>query len=409
MALCYAPEEVSGAVLVTEMAVDLARRGHQVSMITAAPSYPYGVVFPGYHNRLLQVEWLDGVKVVRTWSYISPQRTFWRLIFHYGTYCLSAFLGGLLAGKPEILVNYSPPLPLGLTAWLLSRIWKIPWVIQIEDLYPDAAMAAGVLTHEKVISFFYAMERFLYRKAEHISSISHTFYKKILAKGIPAEKQTVIPIWADPENVYPMVKENPFRQKHNLGGKFVVMYAGNMGCTSCLDDVLAAAEILKDDPDVHFVLVGEGVKKNSLQEYSNQKNLNQVLFLPYQPREIFNELMAAADVGLVTLNFDSARSSLPSKTFNIMASGRPIIAITPNDSELAEIVRTGDCGIQIPPEKPEILAKVIQNLKDEKYQLERMGNNGRSLLETTYNRHCCVDAYEKMLLGFSKNPTRFNT
>jgi colanic acid biosynthesis glycosyl transferase WcaI len=187
MAQCYAPEEVSAAVLITELATDLVKRGHQVTFVTGAPNYPYGRVFEGYRNRAYQVEWLDGVRVVRTWSHISPNASFWPRILHYGTYSATAFYGGLLAGKPDIVVNYSPPLPLGLSAWLLSRLWRVPWVLQLEDLYPDAAVAAGMLQNRPAIAFFAAMERFQYRQATHISLIA----ERAMASGIPVVATSV--------------------------------------------------------------------------------------------------------------------------------------------------------------------------------------------------------------------------
>ena len=398
MAQCYAPENVSAAVLITELATDLVRRGHQVSFVTGAPSYPYGRVFPGYRNRLYQVEWLDDVKVVRTWSYISPLKSFWPRILHYGTFSATAFYGGLLAGKPDILVSYSPPLPLGLSAWLLSRLWHVPWVLQVEDLYPDAAVAAGALRNRRVIAFFAAMEHFLYQRATHISLIAESFRQNLLGKGVPSDRITVIPVWADPDVVRPLPKENGFRDQHGLAGKFVVMYAGNLGLTSSLEDVMVAAELLKESPDIRFVMVGEGVKKAALEEMSRCKGLQNVLFLAYQPREVFPEMLAAADLSLVTLNHASSLSSLPSKTFNIMASARPILAVTPPDSEIAQIVREGRCGINTPSGQPQLLAETILSLRDQAGQLLDMGQNGRSLLETRFSRAHCVDMYEQLLL-----------
>ena len=329
MAQCYAPEDVSAAVLITELATDLVRRGHQVAFITGAPNYPQGRVFAGYPNRAYQVEWLEGVRVVRTWSYISPSKGFWPRLLHYGTYSASAFYGGLFAGKPDVIVSYSPPLPLGVSAWLLSRLWQVPWVLELEDLYPDAAVAAGVLRSRRVIAFFSAMERFLYRHATHISVISESFRTNLDRKGVPAEKMTLIPVWADPDIVRPLPKENRFRQRLGLSGKLVVMYAGNLGLTSCLEDVIDAAKLLKEAADICFVIVGEGVKKDDLAAMAQDAALTNVMFLPYQPREVFPEMLAAADVGLVTLNHSSASSSLPSKIFNVMASARPILAVAP--------------------------------------------------------------------------------
>lgn len=415
MAQCYAPEDVSAAVLITELATDLVRRGHEVTFITGAPNYPHGRVFPGYRNRAYQVEWLDGVRVVRTWSYISPSKALWPRLLHYGTYSASAFYGGLFAGRPDIIVNYSPPLPLGLSAWLLSRLWRIPWVLELEDLYPDAAVAAGVMRNERLIGFFSAMERFLYRHATHISVISESFRRNLERKGVPPPKITLIPVWADPDVVRPLPKENDFRRGLGLSGKFVVMYAGNLGLTSCLEDVLGAAKILaaaeqpaaaplpaaaklpKDEDGIRFVLIGEGVKKDDLEAAARAAGLTNVMFLPYQPREIFPEMLAAADVGLVTLNASSASSSLPSKVFNTMASARPILAVAPADSDLAQLVENAACGVVVPPGRPELLAAALLGLRRQGDGLAEMGQNGRVQLESRYSRASCVGAYEEML------------
>jgi colanic acid biosynthesis glycosyl transferase WcaI len=398
MGQCYAPEEVSGAVLITELATDLVKLGHTVTMITGAPSYPYGRVFSGYRNRIYQVEMLEGVRVVRTWSYISPHKTFWRRLFHYGSFSLSAFYGSLLAGKPDVLVSFSPPLTLGLSAWALNRLWQIPWVLQLEDLYPEAAVAAGMLRQGAAVRFFDWMARFQYRRASHISVIAESFRESLLARDIPAERITLIPNWADPDVVRALPRENAFRLQHAAGRSFLVLYAGNIGLTSSLEDVLAAAAILKNDPDIFFLLVGEGVKKPALEAFARENDLSNVAFLPYQPRELLPEVMAAADLSLVTLNPDSALSSLPSKVFNIMASARPVLAIAPLQSEMASLVADSDCGFTVPPGRPDVLANSILEQKGRSDQLADMGRNGRNLLERRFSRKGCIDLYERMLV-----------
>lgn len=399
MAQCYAPEEVSAAVLITELATDLAKRGHRVTVVTGAPNYPQGFVFKGYQNRLFQVETLNGVHVIRTWSYISPSKKFWSRLLHYGTYSATAFYGGLFAGCPDVIVSYSPPLPLGLSAWLLSRIFRAPWVLQLEDLYPDAAIAAGVMTNKRVINFFLEMEKFLYRKSQRISVISNNFRRVLLKKGVRNAKIEIIPIWADPDEVRPMQKQNTFRREQGLSDKFVVMYAGNIGLTSCLEDVLHAAEILREQKDIQFVIIGEGVKKETLQAEIQSKQLTNILFLPFQPRERFPEMLAAADISLVTLNASAALSSLPSKIFNVMASARPILAVSPSESEIMQIIEAAGCGWNVPPGAPEKLANTIIQLKTKESGLVQIGQNGRDYLEKNYSRNQCVDAYEKMLIA----------
>lgn len=404
LAQCYAPENVSAAVLITDLATDLVRRGHEVTVVTGAPSYPYGRVFAGYRNRLYAEERLDGVRVIRTWSVITPStRTLPRLL-HYGTYSLSAFYGGLLGGRPDVILSYSPPLPLGLSAWLLSRIWRAPWVLEIEDLYPDAAVAAGVLTNRALISFFRGLELFQYRRAAGITVISETFRRNLLGKGVPDSKLRVIPIWADPDEVRPLEKHNAFRQRCGLDGKFVVMYAGNIGLTSCLEDVLCAADHLREQTEIRFVLVGEGVRKQALEAEAKVRALPNVTFLPYQPREDFPEMLAAADLGLVTLNAGAALSSLPSKVFNVMASARPVLAVTPPGSELMQIVTESGCGWSVPPGAPTALAEAILQIQAHGAGLVQAGRNGRACLEEKYSRRRCVDAHEQMFLALHGKP-----
>jgi colanic acid biosynthesis glycosyl transferase WcaI len=406
LAQCYAPEYVSAAILITELAVDLAKRGHQVSVVTGAPNYPQGRVFRGYRNRLFQTETLDGVRVVRTWSYISPSKRVWSRLMHYGTYSATAFYGALAAGRPDVLVSYSPPLPLGLSAWLLSRLWRVPWVLQIEDLYPDAAIAAGVMKNKRVIDFFLRMERFLYQKARRISVISESFRRTLLAKNVPDSKMDVIPVWADPNVVRPLPKENQFCRQHGLEGKLVVMYAGNIGLTSCLEDVVQAAVSLRGQADIQFVIVGEGVKKDALEAQVKTLHLTNVMVLPYQPREIFAEMLAAADISLVTLNEGAALSSLPSKIFNVMASGRPILAVAPLESEIAHIVREAGCGWIVRPGSSVEIAATILESKSREAALIQMGQYGRAYLEKYHSRSGCVDAYEKMLMHLREHVPR---
>ncbi len=318
-------------------------------------------------------------------------------MLHYETYSLSAFYGCLLAGKPDILVSFSPPLPLGLSAWALSRIWKIPWVLQLEDLYPEAAVAAGVLRQGAAANFFDWMARFQYRRAAHISVIADSFRENLLARNLSPERITLIPCWADADVVRPMPRENAFRSQHTAGRSFLVLYAGNIGLTSSLEDVLSAAAQLKNDPDVGFLIVGEGVKKPSLEAFARANELQNVTFLPYQPRELLPEVMASADLSLVTLNSDSAQSSLPSKVFTIMASARAVLAITPPQSELARLVAEAGCGITVMPGQPRLLAEAIRHYKGHLTILKGMGQRGRIQLESKYSRVGCVSRYEQML------------
>ena len=393
----YAPEEVSGAVLATELAEDLVSWGHQVTFVTSAPSYPKGVIFPGYKNRIFYREERQGVRIIRIWSYISPKKTFWRRIFNYGTFSISTFYGGLFAQRPDVVFSASPPLSLGLSAWLLSKFWRIPWLLRVEDIFPDAAVEAGILTNKFAIRFFHFFERFLYKRASHISVISDGFRRNLINKRVPENKLSVVPVWADPQQIQPGPKNNSFRKQHNLTDKFIVLYAGNIGYNTALEDIIEAAKILRQDDRIRFVIVGEGVKKHLLESLAANYDLDNVNFLPYQPRALYNEMLAAADMSVVTLNAESFYTSLPSKIFNIMASGRPVLSITPSCSEIAAIIEKADCGINIEPSNHRYLAETISELSKDSTLLTTLGQKGRAYFEKHYTREQCIRAYERTM------------
>ena len=397
MAQHFAPEEVSGAVLATELASDLVSRGHRVCFVTCVPSYPQGVVFAGYRNSLYSSEIIQDVRVIRTWSYISPEKTFWHRILNYGTFSLGAFFGGLAAGRQDVILSYSPPLTLGMAAWLLGLVWGVPWVLRVEDLFPKAAVDTGVITNRFAIRVLYALERFLYRRAQHVSLISESFRRHVLDQGFDPNKLSVFPVWADPNAIRPSARENDFRDKHQLDGKFVVMYSGNFGLTSALEDVVKAAQLLRDENRIVFVLVGEGLKKTDLMELVKKEQLANVFFLPYQPRHEYSEMLAAADVSLVTINRTHSQTSLPSKIFNLMASQRPVLAIAPQDSDIARLVMDAHCGRVMEPDQPELVAQSLVEIMNDADERERMGKNARAALLAQFSRRCGVDRYEEVL------------
>jgi colanic acid biosynthesis glycosyl transferase WcaI len=398
LALCYSPEEVSGAVLITELAEDLATRGHDVTIVTTAPSYPLGTVLPPYKNRLLQQEIINGVRVIRVWSYISTGKDFLQRMLHQATFCFFAFFGSLAAPGADVIFSYSPPLPLGFTAWFSSLLRRIPWILQLEDIFPQAAISTGVIKNPSTISFFSSMERFLYRHATRISVISKGFTRNLIAKGVPEQKIDMIPVWADCEQIKPMKKENEFTLENGFGGKFVVMYAGNLGLSSCPEVILQAAISLLKEEDIVFAIVGEGVKKDAFLQSTVELGLSNIRFLPFQPRALYPQMLAAADLHLVMLNEQSSETSMPSKTFNIMSAGRPVLLIAPLSSEAAHLVIVNGCGMVIPPGEGELLAEEILHLKECPQLAIEMGKNGRSQLETEYSRSQCIRKHEDILV-----------
>ncbi len=268
----------------------------------------------------------------------------------------------------------------------------MPWILRVEDLFPDAAISVNVINNKLIIKFLYFIEKFLYDKAQHISLISEGFKKILNTKGISEKKISVTPVWVDSTKITPKTSSK-FRNDNNLSEKFIVMYSGNMGITSALEDILDAAVMLRDVPFIIFVLIGEGNKKKSIIEFIESNHLINVLVFPYQPRDAYNDLLAAADLGLVTLNPNSSAFSLPSKTFSIMASGRPVFAVTPKNSEISQLIRAENCGINVEPGDPELIAKQIIELASQKEKLKMFSQNGRIAVEEKFSRAVCVNSF----------------
>ena len=396
------PEDISGAVHATQFADSLTKRGHQVTFATCFPSYPKGIVLNGYRGKFLSRNTREGTTIIRTWSYTAPQEAIKRRFINYATFSTTVFVAGVLAEPPDIIMSYSPPLPLGLTALLISRLRCTPWVLRIEDLFPEYAIKAGIIRNRSVIGVLEWFEKLFYRHAAHLSVISEGFRQKLIERGVQPDKISVIPVWADPSEVYPMPHDTIFRAENGWQDKFIILYTGNLGLTCALEDVLDAAEILQAHSDIYFVIVGEGLKKSDLIATAERKKLTNITFLPYQPREHFPELLATADATLVTLNEDLQSTSLPSKTFNYLASGSPILTVAPLQSELSRIVSDANAGVCIPPSHPEELADAIMALKANPAEQNEKGRNGRHLLETQFSREHCVAKYEAMFEKFAK-------
>ncbi len=368
----------------------------RVIFVTTFPSYPQNRIFDGYKNKWMDQEIINGVNITRTWSYISSNQSFIHRAINFLSFSISSFFGGLKAKKPDIIFSYSPPLTLGFSAWLLSKVWNVPWILRVEDLFPDAAIATGVIKNKFLIKCLYLLEKIFYSQATHISVLSAGFKKIIHEKGVHEKKISVIPVWVDDQKIKPLPKGNWFRQKYNLENKFVLMYTGNMGVTSSLEDVVKAAFLMKENDQIYFVMIGEGIKKNYILDFIEKNKLKNILLLPYQPREKYNEVLAAADIGMVTLNNYSSSYSLPSKIFTIMASGRPVLAISTNSSEIASLISEESCGVNVESGVPKLFSESILKIKHDKNRLAYYSENGRQAIKNKFSRDKCTIAFEKL-------------
>lgn len=395
----YYPESVGSGIWITQLALDMVRLGHDVTVVTSFPSYPEGKVFDGYQNRFTWRSVVDGVEVIRTLTYATSRRTFWARVAGFGAFCISA-APGYLRWRRRVDVVYAilPPLPLGISAWLIAKISGGRLVVNIQDIYPDIAIALRYITNYWALVVFRWMEGWIYRRAKRIVVISEGFRQNLLKKGVGESKIDVISNWADPDEIIPSRRDNSFREETGVGGGVLVVYAGGLTHNSDLLTVLGAAAELRGMA-IRFAIVGDGVQKAELKKKVADAGLENVSFHPFQPLARYGEVLAAADVTLVTLNSAATFASVPSKIFKQMAAARPIVAITNGGNELSRLVTEAGCGVTVSVGDSVGLAEVLRRAVVHRGEFVAMGLRGREYLERYCSRDRCVRRIEAVLSG----------
>ena len=280
----YRPEP---SQLLPELAQTLMELGHEVEVLTGFPNYPSGKLYPGYKVRIRQREVIDGVPVVRAPLYPDHSRSGMRRTINYLSFAASVCLFGWQGvARPDVIFVYHPPLTVGIPAILLGRLWNTPFVYQIQDMWPETLSATGMLRNKKVLNWVGKAACWIYSQATAICVISPGFRRNLLDKGVPGEKIHVIPNWVNTETYYPVDPDPDQARQLGLSGRFNIMFAGNIGEAQGLETVLDAALLLKDLPEVQFVLVGDGVAAPRLREQAQTRRLSNVRFLGRYPAEI---------------------------------------------------------------------------------------------------------------------------
>lgn len=394
----YFPPEVNAPASRTyENAKRWVKAGHQVTVITCAPNHPNGVVYPGYKNRLWQWDELDGIRILRVMIYISANRGVKKRIANYLSYMFSATAFCRLVKRVDLVVSTSPQFFCGLSGYFVSRLHACPWVVEIRDLWPESILAVGAITNKNVVNLLQRLERFLYEKADHIVSLTQSFKRHIVGKGIPDEKVSIITNGADLEKFTPLPKQNGFRKRNNLNGKFIVSYVGTHGMAHALETVLETGKMLEGEPRIQFLLVGDGAEREKLVKLKTELDVRNVLMLPQQKKEDVFEILAASDACMVLLRkTDLFKTVIPSKMFEAMAMERPVILGV--DGESREIVEKSNTGICIEPENAEELAAAVLKLDGDTELLHKLGNNGREFVEGYYNRDTLANEYLSLLV-----------
>lgn len=394
MSAYFPPDTGSAAHLFYELGVALTRRGHDVAVITSFPGYHAQGDLSRYRRRLWLNETLDeGIHVARVavphlFRDTPIRRGLWQFT------CSASFaLRGLVLSRPDVVVMYSPPLPLGLAAWTFRLLRGIPFVLNVQDLFPQSAIDLGVLSNSLLIWFFEGLERFLYRRADHITVHSAGNREHVVAHGAHPGRVTVIRNWIDTDFIRPGERFNGFSREHGLDDRFVVSFAGVIGYSQDVDVILEAADLLRGYAEIHFLVVGDGVEKARLEDKAQGMRLSNVQFLPMQPRQRYADVLHASDVSLATLRAEVATPVVPSKILSVMAAGRPVVASMNLDGDAPRLIEEAQCGYALPPGNPQALADAVLSLYRDAALRERLGRNGRRYAEQHLSAQAGAERY----------------
>ncbi len=397
----FPPDVNSTGILMSQLGEGLVARGHKVSVVTTFPHYEHFRIEDGYRGKLFERTTYKGMNVIHLWVYASgmKQRMIHRLFSYLSFNVLAAVTGILNRESYDVILCTNGSFFTGLTASLIGLAKHLPCVYNVQDLYPETPVAAGQLSNRRAIATLAWFERLMYRTTTHISVITPCFRDNIVAKGIGTENISVIPNFVDTEFIRPLPKANNFSRSQGLDDRFVVSHAGNIGYVYDLETMLEAAALLRHEKNILFLLVGEGVAKQELQRKAETLQLDNVRFLPYQPREALPWLRAASDIQVSLYKANAARYSMPSKLYEIMASGRPVLASADRDSDVWNIVNGAGCGLCIEPGQAEQLANAVGLLYRDAGLRQEMSSRGRRLAEDSYSKDAVVAAYEQLLRG----------
>ena len=393
----FLPDFGSAPILINELASDLAARGHDVEVVTTIPRRRP----PELKGILFSRRMMNGFVIKRFWTNTTPH-PIGRLVA-WNIYTAGTILNALTFRKGDVLFLRTPPLQLGLTGFLAAKFRGVRVVLNVQDIHPDLSIESGILRNRAAIRFAQGLEKWVYGISDHIIVIGDGFLKNLLEKGVPREKLTVIPNWVDTDFLKPLPKENPVSRKYGLHDKFVMMYSGTISISSnrALEKVLEAAAALREDKDVVFVIVGEGLKRAELQKRADELGTDNVRFLPFQPYEDLPRLLASSDVLLVPLDKEKSQISVPSKLYNFLAAGRPVLGLAPSDSEVAALIRGNRCGDVVPPDDVAGIRELVLRMKEDPDGRREMASNARRYVVDNFARKMITDRYEALLKSVS--------
>lgn len=382
----YFPPEVNAPASRTfEHCKQWVREGNEVTVVTCTPNHPSGKVYPGYENRLFQREEIEGIDVVRIWTYLAANQGVLKRTVNYISFMIMAILSAPKIPKSDVVISTSPQFFCGLAGYFISRLMYIPWILEIRDLWPESITAVGAIKNKLIINMLELLELFAYRKAERIVALTDSFKKYMVEKGISPNKIEVIKNGVDLSLFKELPRDNFVADELGLNGKFVVSYFGTLGMAHGLETVLKAAKQIEQERNILFILAGDGAEREKLLALKNHLKLKNVMMLGQVAREKIPYLLASSDSCVVHLKKnDLFKTVIPSKIFEAMAMRRPIILGV--DGESKKIIEEAGCGLCFEPENVQQFAQAVVKLFRNPRLTKSLGFNGRYFVEKNLSR-----------------------
>lgn len=399
----FPPESNAPAIRTLEHAREWVKQGHEVTVVTCAPNFPLGKVHEGYRNRLFQREVMEGIQVVRVWSYITANEGSLKRILDYVSYMCSATVAAVFLPRPDVVIGTSPQLFAAVAAWMSAKLKRRPFVFELRDLWPETIMAVGAMKKSVLMRALEKFAVFLYRQADLMVPVTQAFANVLRKEGIPDDRIVVITNGIEPGSYQPAETPDDVRRRWGIPqDAFVSGYIGTLGMCHGVSTVLETAERVQDDSSLHFVIMGNGADREEIKAYAAEKALSNVTIIDGQPRQIALDVLNSLDVSLVILrNSPLFETVIPSKIFEAMELRKPMILAVRGESR-GIVVDQAESGIGCTPEDADELVVRVRQLQDDPELCETLGTNGRAAVESSFRRSelatRMIQAIEKRVL-----------
>ncbi len=393
----FEPDVAPTGVVITEIVHRLADAGHELEIVTSLPWYEQHAIEPGWSGRPVRRESTPWGRITRVHPFPTDKRNIPARAAAFAGFTGFAGLAAVFQRRrPDAVLAMSPPLTLGLAGWIAARLRRVPFVFNVQDVFPDVAVEVGAITSPRVIGLLRWLERFTYRRCDAVTVLSDDLRENVVEKIGPRHGNSVrvIPNFVDTARIVPSDRHNDYRDEFDLGDRTVVMYAGNLGFSQPLELMVEAARHHRERDDLVFVINGGGSGRPALEAAA--VDLPNVVFVDLQPRERLPEVLAAADIHVIALRRGLARASVPSKLYSILAAERPVLASIDDGTEVARVLDRTGAGVSVAPEDgAAFLAGLDRVLADEGERV-KMGRRGREFVETWVSPEGVAAAYTEL-------------